>query len=228
MQQGKNNTSGHRQRLRTKFLLNGLDGFLDYEVIELLLTLATPRRDCKQQAKAAISKFGSLKKTLEASSVELREVSGLGPTNILGILLFQSLQERYAKETLEKKLSLNSPSEIANYVKAKIGKEKQEHFIVMFFNTRNELITSDISVGTINASLVHPREVFNEAISQHASHIVIAHNHPSGDPTPSDEDIITTRRLVEAGKIIGIEVVDHLVVSNMTYKSFRNLELMTV
>ena len=114
MQQGTNNTSGHRQRLRAKFLLNGLDGFLDYEVIELLLTLATPRRDCKQQAKAAISKFGSLKKTLEASAIELREVSGLGPTNIIGILLFQSLQERYAKETLEKKLSSNSPSEIAS------------------------------------------------------------------------------------------------------------------
>lgn len=226
MQQGKNNPSGHRQRLRAKFLLNGLDGFLDYEVVELLLTLATPRRDCKQQAKAAISKFGSLKKTLEASSVELREVPGLGPTNIVGILLFQSLQERYAKETLEKKLSLNSPLEIASYVKAKIGKEKQEHFIIMFFNTRNELIYSDISVGTINASLVHPREVFSEAIAQHASHIVVAHNHPSGDPTPSDEDILTTRRLVEAGKIIGINLVDHLVVSISGHASFRELSLL--
>ncbi len=226
MQQGKISSLGHRQRLRTRFLRSGLEGFLDYEVIELLLTLATPRRDCKQQAKAAISKFGSLKKTLEASAVELSEVSGLGPTNILGILLFQSLQERYAKETLEKKLSLNSPSEIASYVRAKIGKEKQEHFIIVFFNTRNELIYSDISVGTINASLVHPREVFNEAISQHASHIVVAHNHPSGDPTPSDEDIITTRRLVEAGKIIGINLVDHLVVSINGYASFRELRLL--
>lgn len=226
MQQGKISSLGHRQRLRTRFLRSGLEGFLDYEVIELLLTLATPRRDCKQQAKAAISKFGSLKKTLEASAVELSEVSGLGPTNILGILLFQSLQERYAKETIENKLSLNSPSEIASYVKAKIGNEKQEHFIIMFFNTRNELITSDISVGTINASLVHPREVFNEAISQHASHIVVAHNHPSGDPTPSDEDIITTRRLVEAGKIIGINLVDHLVVSINGHASFRELRLL--
>lgn len=226
MQQGKNSSLGHRQRLRTRFLRSGLEGFLDYEVIELLLTLATPRRDCKQQAKEAISKFGSLNKVLEARAVELMDVSGLGPINILGILLFQSLQERYAKQVLEKKLSLNSPLEIASYVKTKIGKEKQEHFIIIFFNTRNELICSNISVGTINASLVHPREVFNEAIAQHASHIVIAHNHPSGDPTPSTEDIVTTRRLVEAGKIIGITLVDHLIVSRVRHASFQELHLL--
>lgn len=227
MQQHAISSLGHRQRLRTKFLSNGLGGFLDYEVVELLLTLGTPRRDCKQQAKAVVSKFGNLKNALEASASELTEISGLGPSNILGILLFQSLQEIYTRSTIETKLSLNSPLEIASYLNAKIGQKKQEHFIIMFFNTRNDLIFSEVTVGILNASLVHPREVFKEAILQHASHVVIAHNHPTGDPTPSEQDIITTRRLIEAGKIIGISVVDHLVVSRGGYKSLRELGMLS-
>lgn len=217
-----NKASGHRQRLREKFLKSGLDGFLDYEVVELLLTLGTPRRDCKQQAKDLIKKFKNLVSVLDAKSENLQQIKGVGPANILGIKLFQSLSERYSKEKLETKTLLNSPKEIFEFLKEKIGKEKKECFVSLYFDTKNNLIIDEISVGILNASLIHPREVFNKAILNNASHIVIAHNHPSGDLTPSRDDITTTQRLIEAGKIIGISVIDHIIVSKDDYYSFKN------
>ncbi len=216
-----NKGSGHRQRLRERFLKSGLDGFLDYEVVELLLTLGTPRRDCKQQAKDLVKKFKNLVSVLDAKNEDLQQIKGIGPSNILGIKLFQSLSERYSKEKLETKTLLNSPKEIFDFLKEKIGKEKKECFMSLYFDTKNNLIIDEISVGILNASLIHPREVFNKAILNNASHIVIAHNHPSGDPTPSQDDITTTKRLIEAGKIIGISIVDHIIVSRDNYYSFR-------
>jgi len=111
---------------------------------------------------------------------------------------------------------------IFEYLREKIGKKKKEYFVILFFDTRNNLISDEISVGTLNASLVHPREVFNKAILKNASHVIVAHNHPSGDPTPSEDDIITTKRLIEAGKIIGISVVDHIIVSQNDFVSFKD------
>jgi DNA repair protein RadC len=108
---------------------------------------------------------------------------------------------------------LDSPEKIFEFLKERIGKETKEHFVLLCLDTRNNLIIDNISIGTLNASLVHPREVFRKAILNNSSHVVIAHNHPSGDPTPSQEDIATTKRLVEAGKVLGITVVDHLVVA---------------
>jgi DNA repair protein RadC len=213
--------AGHRKRLREKFLNSGLAGFNDYEIVELLLTLGTPRRDCKQPAKDAIEKFNGLSGVFDASTDELQKVNGIGPSNVLGIKLFQAVSEIYSKEKIEPKTIFDSPKTIAKYLCEKIGKEKKEHFIVLFFDTRNNLIVNEVSVGTLNASLVHPREVFSQAIAKNASHVVVAHNHPSGDSTPSEEDIATTRRLIEAGKIIGISVVDHIVVSKNNYVSIR-------
>lgn len=212
---------GHRKRLRERFLQSGLDGFLDYEIVELLLTLGTPRRDCKQQAKEAIKKFNGLNGVLDASIVELQQVKGIGPSNALGIILFQTISEKYNKGKIEPKLSFNSPQSIFEYLREKIGKEKKEHFTILFFDTRNNLIVSDISIGTLNASLVHPREVFNQAILNHASHVVVAHNHPSGDPSPSEQDISTTNRLIQAGVILGITIIDHIIITNNSYYSFK-------
>ncbi len=212
---------GHRKRLREKFLQSGLNGFLDYEIIELLLTLGTPRRDCKQQAKEAIKKFNGLVGVLDASISELQQINEIGPSNAFGVKLIQAVSERYKKEKINPKVLLNSPRTIFEYLQEKIGKEKKEHFTVLCFDTRNNLIVSDISIGTLNASLVHPREVFNQAILNHSSHVVVAHNHPSGDPTPSEEDIATTRRLVAAGDILGITVVDHVIITNNNYSSLK-------
>lgn len=212
---------GHRKRLRERFLQSGLDGFLDYEIVELLLTLGTPRRDCKQQAKAAIEKFKGFANVLDASIEELQQVKGIGPSNAFGLKLFQEVSKRYAKDKLYPSTILDSPQHIFEYLKEKIGKEKKEYFVLMCLDTRNNLIIEDVSVGILNASLVHPREMFKKAIINSSAHVVIAHNHPSGDSTPSEEDILTTRRLVEAGKIIGITVTDHIIIGGDNFFSLR-------
>ncbi|KKQ81500.1 MAG: repair protein radC-like protein [Parcubacteria group bacterium GW2011_GWF2_38_76] len=214
-----NPSEGHRKRLRQRFLQWGLDGFLDYEIIELLLTLGTPRRDCKILAKGAIKQFKGLRGVLDASIEELQQVKGIGPSNAFGIKLFQAISERYAKEKIDTKIVLDSPGVVFEYLREKIGKQKKEHFAVLYLDSKNGLIADIVSIGTLNASLVHPREVFDKAVLCHASHIIVAHNHPSGDSTPSGDDIITTKRLVEAGKILGIAVADHIIVTNSEHRS---------
>jgi len=217
----KQSNEGHRERLRNKFLQGGLDGFLDYEIIELLLTLGTPRRDCKQSAKEAIMKFKGLVGVLNASLEELQQVNGIGSSNAIGIKLFQEISKRYAKEKIIPSTLLDSPQLVFEYLREKIGKEKKEHFTVIYLDTRNNLLMDEVSIGTLSASLVHPREVFKKAILNNASHVVIAHNHPSGNPSPSEEDISTTKRLVEAGKILGIAVIDHIIVTQNAFVSLK-------
>lgn len=216
----KHKGEGHRKRLRERFLQSGLDGFADYEIIELLLTLNTPRKDCKSIAKEAIKKFEGIVGVLDAPIDELMQIDGIGPSNAIGVKIFQNILEIYAKEKIREKKNLDNPKMLFEFLKEKIGKEEKEHFAILFFDTRNNLSDSIISIGSLNASIVHPREVFNDAVLKKASHVIVAHNHPSGDPTPSAEDINTTERLVEAGKILGISVSDHMIVTKNNYYSF--------
>ena len=217
---------GHRKRLRKRFLQAGLDGFLDYEVIELLLTLGTPRKDCKQQAKEVLKKFGSLQGVFEASTQELQRIKGIGPENIFGIKLFQALSERFAREKIPKKILLDSSEAVDNYLKKKIGESKKENFYILALDAKNNLINiQEISVGTLTASIVHPREVFKEAIRSSAASIILAHNHPSGDAEPSEADLEITKRLIEVGKIVGIEVLDHLIITKAKTFAFKEKKL---
>lgn len=218
---------GHRKRLRERFLKNGLDGFLDYEVVELLLTLGTPRKDCKQMAKDAIKEFKDLRGVLEASSGDLQRIKGIGPFNIFGIKLFQSLAERYAKEKISNHQQiLNSPSLVAEFLRYRIGREKKEHFFILLLDSHNCLIKEkDISIGTLDAALIHPREVFKEAFVYSAASIILAHNHPSGDPEASPEDIALTRRLEEVARIFNIPLIDHIIVTKDKYFSFKESDL---
>lgn len=218
--------AGHRKRLRTRFLQSGLDGFLDYEVVEFLLTLGTPRRDCKQMAKQVIKKFGGLRGALDATIDDLRQVKGIGPENAFGLKLFQAISERYAKEKIPKKILLDSPKAVADYLRGKIGREKKEHFFILCLDARNNLIKiNNVAIGTLNANLVHPREVFKEAIRSLSVQVILAHNHPSGDLIPSKEDIKVTKDLVAAGKIIGIDVLDHIIVSSSGFCSLKERNL---
>jgi len=217
------NNNGHRKRLRERFFKSGFEGFLDYEIIELLLTFGTPMKDCKQMGKEIISKFKTLNGVLNATQEELQQVDGVGEHNSIFIKVVKELNKRTSKEIINSNILLDSPETVFNFLKEKIGSEKKELFVIIFFDTRNNLIVDDVSVGTLNASLVHPREVFKRAILNNASHVVIAHNHPSGDPTPSSEDIFTTRRLTEAGKILGIAIIDHIIVSGDKYVSLKEL-----
>ena len=219
-------SAGHRGRLREKFLTAGLDGFLDYEVVELLLTLGTPRKDCKQPAKEAIKKFGGLQGVLDASPEELQQIQGIGPNNIFGLKLFQAVSQRYAKEKIFRKTPLDSPRAVVDYLKEKLGREKKEFFVILSLDSRNNLIkTSDVSVGILDANLVHPREAFKEAILASAAHVILAHNHPSGDPESSEDDLEITKRLVESGKILGIEVIDHIIITKTGFISFKEKNL---
>ncbi len=218
---------GHRKRLRERFLQGGIDGFLDYEIVELLLTLGTPRKDCKPAAKEAAKKLGGLRGVLEAAPEELRQIKGLGPHNIFGLKLFQALSTHYAKEKLPKKITFDSPQAVANFLQKKIGREKKEHFYILALDSRNNLVKmNNVSTGTLDTSLVHPREVFKEAIQASAAQVIIAHNHPSGDPEPSEGDLVTTKRLVEAGKILEIAVVDHIIVTSNSFLSFKERKLL--
>jgi len=207
--------TGHRQRLRERFLAGGLDGFHDYEVIELLLTLAMPRKDCKGAAKAALKRFKTLQGVLEATSRELGKINGIGPKNIFGIKLIKAVADRYLEKKLIHKDAINDSKMLFDYLYHSIGDKKREIFKVIFLNSKNQVIAArTISEGTLTASSVYPREVIQAAISHDSAALIFAHNHPSGDPKPSPEDVAITRQLVFAGKVMGMVVHEHLIIGD--------------
>ena len=216
---------GHRKRLHERFMQSGFDGFLDYEIIELLLTFGDPRKDCKPIGKDMMKTFKTLSGVIQASPDELKQIKGIGDKNFICIKIIKEINKRLSKEHVSKKPSLDSPETVFDFLKEKIGSEKKEYFILMFIDSKNKLITDDVSVGILNATLVHPREVFKKAILNNASRVVVAHNHPSGDPDPSDEDIVTTKRLIDAGKILGISVVDSLIITKDSFASLKEMDL---
>jgi DNA repair protein RadC len=214
---------GHRQRLRERFLKSGLSGFHDYEVVELLLTLATPRKDCKSAAKAALRRFKTLQGVLEASAEALSEIEGIGPKNLLGIKLIKAVGDRYLKKKLIGKVPLNNSRELFDYLYHGIRDKTRECFMVFFLDAKNRVIAVEtLFEGTLTASSVYPREVVVAALNHHAAALIFAHNHPSGDPAPSPEDIAITRRLVFACRNLDITVHEHLIVGNNTYYSFAD------
>lgn len=223
---GNSKGHGHRKRLRQRFLQSGFDGFLDYEIIELLLTLGTPRKDCKPIAKEIIKKFGGLKNVLDADTEKLLRIKGVGPNNIFGLRLFQAVSKRYSREKISQKIPLTSSKLVADFLRNKIGREEKEHFLVLILDSRNHLIkVADVSTGTLNSNLVHPREVFKEVIQFSGAQIILAHNHPSGNPDASPEDIAITRRLGEVARIFGIELIDHIIITKNKFFSFKENSL---
>jgi DNA repair protein RadC len=218
-----NKGKGHRKRLRDKFLGSGLTGFHDYEVVELLLTLATPRKDCKDAAKAAMGKFKTLQGVLEASPKALCEVPGIGPKNLFGIKLIKAVADRYLEKRLLHKDALNNSKELFEYLNHSIRDRARECFNVVFLDAKNKVIaTETLFEGTLTASSVYPREVVLAALNHHAAALIFAHNHPSGDPKPSQEDVAITRQLVFACRVVGITVHEHLIIGNNRYFSFAD------
>jgi len=214
---------GHRQRLRERFLASGLDGFHDYEVIELLLTLAMPRKDCKDAAKAALLRFKTLQGVLEAAPRELCRVDGIGPKNFFGIKLIKAVADRYLKKKLIHKDALNDSKALFDYLYHSIGDKNREFFKVIFLDSKNQVIAADtLSDGTLTASSVYPREVIQTALSHDAAALIFAHNHPSGDPKPSSEDVAITRQLVFACKVMGLVAHEHIIIGDNRYFSFAD------
>jgi len=212
---------GHRKRLRERFIKSGLKGFHDYEIIELLLSLGTPRRDCKQQAKQAIKKFKTLRGILEAPPEELQQIDGIGAHSVFGIRLVQELAREFLKEKIIDKPAYKSAQEIFDYLYHSMRDLKKEIFKVIYLNSQNQIVeTEDLFEGTINSSVISPREVVESAIRNNAASLIFVHNHPSGNPEPSKSDKELTRDLVYAGSIMRIRVLDHIIIGNDRYFSF--------
>ena len=217
---------GHRGRLREKFSKSGLAAFHDYEIIELLLTLGTPRKDCKPQAKEAIERFKTLRGVLEAPPEELQEIKEIGPTHIFVIKFVQELTREFLKEQILNKPYCKSSKEVFDYLFHSMRDLSKERFKVMFLNVQNQVIeVEDLFEGTLNVSAVYPREIIEKAIKYNAAALIFAHNHPSGDPEPSDNDKQITRDLVFAGNIMQIKVLDHIVIGDNRYFSFADAGL---
>jgi DNA repair protein RadC len=214
---------GHRKRLRDKFLESGLSGFHDYEVIEMLLSISTPRKDCKPTAKAALKKFKTFQGVLEASDRELCEIPGIGSVNIFGIKLIKEVAERFLEKKLIQKDPVNNSKDLFNYLTLSIGDKNRECFNVIFLDAKNRIIAvKTLFSGTLTASSVYPREVIRAALDHHAAALIFAHNHPSGDPIPSNEDISLTRQLVFAGRMMDIKVHEHLIIGDRKYFSLAD------
>jgi len=214
---------GHRQRLRERFIKSGLAGFHDYEVIELLFEKGGTRKDCKDAAKAALAKFKTLQGVLEASSYELCQIGGIGPRNSFGIKMVKAVSDRYREKKLIQKNPLNNSRELFDYLNHDIGDKTREYFKIIFLDSKNQVISTEThSKGTLTASSVYPREVVYSALANRAAALIFAHNHPSGDPQPSREDVAITRQLVYAGKIMGLAVHEHIIIGGNSYYSFAD------
>ncbi|MFB0566297.1 MAG: DNA repair protein RadC [Candidatus Aminicenantaceae bacterium] len=217
---------GHRRRLREKFLKGGLKGFLDYEIVELLLTLGTPRRDCKEQAKEALRKFKTLRGILEAPAESLQEIKGIGSRNVFGLKLIQEVSRRFLKERIMNRPVCRSSKEVFDFLYHSLRGSKKEKFSVIFLDTKNQVIEEKtVFEGTVDSSVVYPREIVKEALKLNASSLIFAHNHPSGDPEPSSSDREVTKDLVFAANIMQINVLDHVIIGNNCYFSFADHDL---
>jgi DNA repair protein RadC len=215
--------AGHRARLREKFLRGGLAGFLDYEIVELLLTLATPRQDCKRPAKDVLREFKTLRGVLEASAADLQRVPGVGPKNLFGIRFVHEVSRRFLKDRMMSRPVCHSSREVFEYLYHALRDLKKERFKAIFLDPKNQVIEEKtLFEGTVDSSAVYPREVIKDALRYEASALIFAHNHPSGDPEPSLCDKEITRDLVFAARVIQIKVLDHIIIGNNRYYSFAD------
>lgn len=220
---------GHRQRLRARFLKSGLDGFADYEVIELLLTLAIPRSDVKQPAKALIAQFGNLQGILDAPIEELRAVTGIGSVTPVALQIIKAAATLYLQQSGEGRDSLADPTKLAEFWRMRIGALPNEVFEVAYLDSGYRLLREAVDrleEGTIDRAMVYPRRVIEAALKRGAAAVVLAHNHPNANLTPSEHDRVLTRAIVLAAETVHLKVVDHLIVSAQDAFSFRKAGLL--
>lgn len=220
--------AGHRQRLRDRFMGGGLAAFTDAEVLELLLSLGTPRVDCKETARQLLARFGGLAQVMDAGQAELRLSKGVGPKNAFALRFVQEVARRYLKERLKEKKYLRSSREVGEYLVHSLRGLKREVLVAIFLDSSLAVLDSaQVAEGTLASNTVHPRELIKMALERHAASLVIAHNHPSGSMSPSAEDRKLTRHLYIALGFAGIQLVDHLIVGeDETPYSFADQGLM--
>jgi DNA repair protein RadC len=217
---------GHRERLRSRFRDAGPDAVTDYELLELVLFRAVPRRDVKPLAKMLIAKFGSFAEVISAPVARLSEVKGLGDAAITEIKVVQAAASRLARGQVKRRPVLSSWSTVLDYCRTAMAFADKEQFRILFLDKRNQLIADELlQVGTVDHTPVYPREVVKRALELSATAIILVHNHPSGDPTPSRADIQMTQSIVEVARPLGISVHDHIIVGKEGHASFKGLKL---
>jgi DNA repair protein RadC len=217
---------GHRERLRTRFRDAGSDAVTDYELLELVLFRSLPRRDLKPLCKELVAKFGSFAEVLAAPEKRLNEIKGLGEAAITDLKIVHAAAARLARGQVQKRTVLSSWSNVLDYVRTAQAFAEKEQFRVLFLDKRNQLIADELQqTGTVDHTPVYPREVIKRALELSATAIILVHNHPSGDPTPSRADIQMTQAIVDVAKPLGISVHDHIIVGKDGHASFKGLRL---
>jgi len=223
MNSGEPHYHGHRQRLRERFAKAGFDGFADYEVVELLLTLAIPQKDVKEPAKALITKFGTLRGILDASPEELKAVKGLGTVAPVALRIIREAANLYLQQSAEQREFFGDREALSRFWRSRIGALPHEVFEVAYLDSAYRLMRDGIEMleeGTIDRAAVYPRRVMEAAVRRGAAALVFAHNHPNGNVQPSEQDQTLTRALVLAATTLQIKVLDHLIVSPDAVFSF--------
>jgi len=220
--------AGHRARLRERFLKGGFEALADYEVLELLLTLCIPRRDVKPMAKVLLKQFGSLRGVLDASPEDLQKISGMGEVAPVALRIIRETATLYLRQLVEGRPMLDNNDKLADFWRARLGALRYEVFEVAYLDHHYRLIEDGVErleEGTPTETVVYPRKVMEAALRKQASHIVVAHNHPTGDVTPSDHDKRLTIALQLAGQPLGIKLIDHLIIAAEKTYSFRKSKL---
>lgn len=218
--------AGHRQRLRERFRSAGADSLADYELLEFLLFSALPRRDTKPIAKALLHRFGSFSAALAAPRARLKELSGLSDVSIDTLKGVHAAIIRYHRADLSGRPLLDSWIKVLNYLQASMELASVEQFRILFLDKKNGLIADEVQqTGTVDHTPVYPREVIRRALELSATALILVHNHPSGDPTPSRADIQMTKTIIEIATPLGIEIHDHVIIGLRAHVSLRSLQL---
>jgi DNA repair protein RadC len=217
---------GHRERLRDRFRKGGADALAEYELVELILFRAMPRRDVKPLAKSLIVRFGSFAEAVSARPERLREIDGLGEAAIVELKIIEAAAKRLAKTSIENRPSLSSFSAVVDYCRTAMAFLDHEEFRVLFLDKKNHLIADEVQgIGTVDHAPVYPREIMRRALELSASAIILVHNHPSGDPQPSTDDIHLTHQIIAVGKPLKVTVHDHLIIGKHGHVSLKGLRV---
>jgi DNA repair protein RadC len=210
------------ERPRERLQKLGPDALSSQELLALIISRGIPKKSVMTIAQELLAKFGNVKAISQATLEELCQIKGIGIAKAAQIKASFELAKRENLETDEENFDIKNPEAVCKVISSSIKEKAKEHFKLILLNSRNKKIgISTISIGTLTTSLVHPREVFKEALAHSAASVILAHNHPSGDPEPSEDDLKITKKLVESGKILGVEVIDHIIVGKNSFYSFR-------
>ncbi len=214
---------GHRSRLRERFLSQGLQGFTDTEILELLLTFGTPRRDCKEAARGLLKKFGTFARVMDASLATLQEVEGVGPKNAFALHFVQEVASHYLKERLTGKQYVRASADLVDYLCHRLRGLKKEVLLVVFLDASHAIIDSVIMAeGTLTVNAVYPREILKKALEYHAAALILAHNHPSGSLQPSAQDLRLTKNLFLLCISMQLQLLDHFIIGDGSYSFADN------